>query len=187
MWILRRLCFTSETRYHFFRNHFGIRGGLKAQDAWRAVWRRATNRDLKAPPKLGNTSATDQQYELLWSEKLQNTFYRQHSEIHALYVTSLVMLGLCVWRVSHIVLRSSGGVGFDTFTSSDQFHETALIGGVGGILALIAGIADVLVSRQECLVLHQNKAAVATILRESGLIRSEALSSDHDTASAQLR
>jgi len=108
----------------------------KSADAWRAIRWRARNLDLKA-------RATE-----LWSEKLQSTFYRQHSEIHSLYVTALVLLMFFIWKQSSVTM-----IGAIVFTIS-------------------AGIADILVSRQECIVLQQNRKRIREILVESGLVDS---------------
>lgn len=121
--LLHRGWADTRTRYHFFRERFGM-GVLKAEDAWRAVWRRS-----------------------LWSPERQHTFYRQHSEIHALYVTSLVFL-LC---------------GF--------WNAWAVLWGL--LVAIVGGFADVMVSRQECLVLHEHQSEIREILIQSGLIRAD--------------
>jgi hypothetical protein len=123
-----------ETRQEFFAREFNL--GFADEDIAYFVLR--TYRDGDNP---------------LWSQDIQDQFYRQHSENHLLSATSLLFLIAAGWSY----VADQGFVFFYLF--------------LFGVFGIAAMGADIQLARREATYVRRiNKEKLETILRDSGLL-----------------
>ena len=165
-----------SSKRHYLEDHFKVHW-LSSLDAFRVI------RDR------------------LFSPAVKDRFHRQHSEVHTLYITAVVFLVAAAISCFWPTLLAGGLWALRTLSENPQTAEAAIKGGTElarswghilgfltvGVLAFVAGIvADIALSRQECLVLKQlDEGLVKMLLQKAELAPIEAPPTNAEGEAAQ--